>query len=432
MTERMTLTHDPVGSRVEFRRLDESEWHRSEVPVEGVTVFRSTIGDVAAVIVDLSLADGEISEAAARTIEDLLGTDAAAAARALREGDIEIDTSVFLTTRLVTTIDIGRTPDDVRELALSSSDQTELVVSAHMPDPADRWAVIVDVERSRPVGAGRFSDRGDAAYARIRFGMDPAPGRYRVDITSTPFDVPPDAGNTPGGTRSRRWHTRPWLAAVGAVIAAASFWFFLGWPDRDIPPSAPATTAPTAVVGSPSPLVRQGVFERGEERQERVVLAMQSPSVVALGEVIEFEFRRSRRAPDTAFDPSAETLEQLIASCERRIGIANPVTDQSGFEELLWYFRVVPVDPPGPTIEHDVRIVSVLAGTQLADCGDDWADEDARELQATRDFFYVPKTVRFSVNRLMEPGSYEIHLVNPTGEPWPTAEPLPFVVEPAP
>ncbi|MEX2279969.1 MAG: hypothetical protein WEA76_07745 [Acidimicrobiia bacterium] len=430
MTERMTLTHDPVGARIEFRRLDESEWHRSEVPVEGVTVFRSASGDVAAVIVDLSLADGEMSDAAVHALKDLLGTDAVEAARALHEGDIEIDTSISLTTRLVTTIDLGRSPDDVQDLALSATDRTELVVSARMPDVAGRWAVVVDVERSRPVAAARFSDRGDAAYARVRFGMDPAPGRYRVDVTSTPFDVPPDIGGTPGGTRTRGRRIWPWLAAAVVVLAVGAGFAF-GWPGREIPPSGPATTTPTPAIESPSTLARQGVFERGEERQERVVLAMQSPSVVTVGDVIEFEFRRSRRAPDTAFDPSAETLEQLIASCERRVGIANPVNDPY-FEELLWYFRVVPVDPPGPTIEHDVLIASVLAGTQLAACGDDWADEDARELQATRDFFYVPETVRFSINRLMEPGSYEIHVVNPTGEPWPTAEPLPLVVESAP
>lgn len=315
---------------------------------------------------------------------------------------------------------------------MTASDQTELVVSAQMTDTSDRWAVVIDVERLRPVSAGRFAAGTDGAYARLRFGMDPVPGRYRIDVTNSPFDVPPDAGGTSGGARSRIRRIWPWFAVVGtAIVVTAGALLAVGWPDRELPPSGSATTTPTATEPDRT-LARTALFERGADRVERIELTMLSPSVVTTGDVLAFEFRRSQLGvANTAFDPNAETLEQLIASCERRVGIVNPVTTESGFEELVWYFRIVPIDPPGPAIEHDALLRLVLSGTQLASCGDDWADESARELEATRDLFYVPETVRFSVNRLMQPGRYEIHVVNPTGQPWPVAEPLEFVVETA-
>lgn len=431
MAQRMTLTHDPAGARVEFRHLDESHWYRTETPTEGVTVFRSSDGAVAAVIVDLSLADGGLSEQAASAIGGLLGPAAVEAARSLSEGEIDVESTASLNTRLVTTIELGTTSRDVRDLTVSAADQNELIVSAEMGDDSERWAVVIDTERLRPVAAGRFSRSGGRAIARLKFGLDPTPGRYRVDVTSAPFDVPPAAGGTAGGAPGRGRRLWTWLAVVGAAaVIGVGALLAVGWSDRELPPSGPATTSSVAIATTPPvDLQREAHFQRYGAPNQRIELTMSSPSVVGQGDVVEFEFRHiDLDVPSTAFDPAAETLQQAIASCRQRIGMVHPLDDRAGSWELIWFFRVVPVEPAGPPIEHDIRIVSEPSGTELTSCGEEWADEEARQLVASRNMYYVPETVRLSVNRLMHPGRYEVHVVSPDGQPWPVAEPLEFLV----
>ncbi|MFP5332894.1 MAG: hypothetical protein ACLGHX_11125, partial [Acidimicrobiia bacterium] len=292
-------------------------------------------------------------------------------------------------------------------------------------------AVVIDTQRLRPVAAGRFSGSDGTTVARLKFGLDPTPGRYRIDVTTTPFDVPPAAGGTAGGAPGRGRRIWPWLAVVGAAgVVGAGALLAVGWPDRELPPSGPATTS--SIPDSATPPVdlrREGRFQREGSPSQRIELTMLSPSVVSQGDVVEFEFRHADLdVPNTAYDPSAESLEEAIASCRQRLGVVHPLDDQAGSWELIWFFRVVPVDPPGPPIEHDVRLISDPSGTELSSCGDEWANENARELVATRNMYYVPERVRFSVNRLMNPGLYEIHIVSPDGRPWPVAEPLELLV----
>lgn len=425
MSERMTLTHDPIGARIEFRRLDEAQWQRTETLAEGVTAFRTSSGELAAVIIDVSLTDGGVTDDAASAIETLLGPQAVEAARSLHEGSIDVETSGGISARLVTTIELGRTPDGARNITLSSSGNTELIVSARLADTAGHWAVIVDVERSRPVAAGLFSD-DEIAHARLRFGMDPEPGRYRVDITSSPLDFPSDAGGASDGTRSRRQRRRLWLAVLGAaVVVGGGALLAIWWPDRELPPSGPVTTIETTTT-SQVDLAESGVFEA---EGERIELTRISSGIVSGGDRMTLELRRTLVTRDTAWDPQVTTLDEAITSCERRLGVVNPIPADSSFPmTLVWHIDWFPEDDLNHSERTLVDVEELLSATALVGCGDSWADESAMELEATRELYFLPQRLQVVVPLSLGPGLHRLAVLRPTGEAWDEAQPVEILI----